>query len=192
MRIIGDVHQKFDKLYPLLRPNTVQLGDLGFIYPDLKDFRFIPGNHDNYSLLPEYSLGNYGFTKFGMEFFFIRGGFSIDRKWRRIGIDWWPQEELSQEQGEACLSLYKDVKPDLVLSHECPYELLPLFLKPYNLRDFGFEQEYLITRTGTLLQRCWEYHKPKLWIFGHYHTSVEINLDTRFICLNELEHIDLR
>jgi hypothetical protein len=35
-------------------------------------------------------------------------------------------------------------------------------------------------------------HKPKLWIFGHWHVPFdEVIAGTRFICLPELAYIDI-
>lgn len=37
-----------------------------------------------------------------------------------------------------------------------------------------------------------EIHRPKVWVFGHYHIDKDFELNgTRFICLNELSTIDV-
>jgi hypothetical protein len=38
----------------------------------------------------------------------------------------------------------------------------------------------------------WNFYKPETWIFGHWHLSFDkVISGTRFICLNELDAIDL-
>ena len=48
------------------------------------------------------------------------------------------------------------------------------------------------SRTRQALQAMWSAHSPELWIFGHWHKSFDHVLrGTRFICLAELEYIDI-
>jgi hypothetical protein len=77
------------------------------------------GNHDNYEewegrfiQQPAHFLGDFGVHKvpsFG-EFFFLRGGYSIDKAYRKEGRDWWPGEEVSYSQGMKALEMYGDLK----------------------------------------------------------------------------------
>lgn len=200
--VIGDVHQKFRPYNRILSKYeyTIQIGDFGFNYFVLDDkdstkHKFFPGNHDNYDYCYEYPhcLGDYGsFSLDNKDFFFIRGGFSIDKKYRMPGVDWFPNEELNLEECNNCLNLYKETKPDIVLSHECPDLVARLIGNPDVLREWGFNPETFQTKTQILLQQCFEYHQPKLWIFGHFHkTWQQIVNNTHFICLNELEILEL-
>ena len=69
LRIIGDVHGKYEPYHRLLRKTkfTIQVGDFGFDYStlttvDSKHHRILGGNHDNYDKIekcPHY-LGDYG------------------------------------------------------------------------------------------------------------------------------------
>jgi hypothetical protein len=43
-----------------------------------------------------------------------------------------------------------------------------------------------------MLEELFNIHKPELWVFGHYHVSRTVEEQgTRFVCLNELETLDV-
>jgi predicted phosphodiesterase len=192
--IIGDVHGKYKRYHEIIReterhPYSVQLGDFGFDYSTLKNVDpkhhvFIGGNHDNYDKVndvPNY-LGDYGhMVNFnGIDFFYYRGAWSIDRQYRTIGIDWWEQEQVKIEGFMQAREIYRQMKPDIVLTHDCP-ESIAAYLLPPNSRIFQ-------QTTGWALQELFNIHQPKMWFFGHWHKSREIQYgNTKFICLNELE-----
>jgi hypothetical protein len=118
--------------------------------------------------------------------FFVRGAFSIDQQYRTPHIDWWPQEELTLEQLQLAVQLYRDVKPELMVTHDCPLSITPRVGDPEVLRAFGFEQEPR-TRTQLALQEMLELRPPARWIFGHYHRHVTFeDQGVRFTCLGEL------
>ncbi|MBW3596935.1 MAG: metallophosphoesterase [Planctomycetes bacterium] len=202
LRFIGDVHGQIHRYVPLCRAaeHTVQVGDLGFRrhYAAVIDqldparHRFIPGNHDDYGLLPPHCLGDFGVHEAaGVEMFFVRGALSIDKNFRTPQLDWWPEEELTQEQLDAAIREYERVKPQLVVTHDCPLSVSPIVGDATVLRAFGFEEEPR-TRTQLALQAMLEIHPPARWIFGHYHrdTSFE-HSGVYFTCLAELSVLDL-
>jgi predicted phosphodiesterase len=192
--LIGDVHGKFRRYHEIIRekdrhPYTIQLGDLGFTYSSLynvdpKYHLFIGGNHDNYEKVdsvPNY-LGDYGYTiNFnGIDFFHYRGAYSIDKQYRTIGIDWWENEQVNIETFMKARELYRDIKPDIILTHDCPQDIALQMLEPH--------QRVYENITSWALQELYNIHQPKLWFFGHWHRSVKIQHgNTQFICLNELE-----
>ncbi len=200
LRIIGDVHQRWGQYHLLLRKAhfTLQLGDFGFDYTTLSTVdadrhRFLGGNHDNYdeaAKWPHY-LGDYGLhcvPGFG-DVFFVRGGLSIDQQsggrggGRRIeGVDWWPAEELRMADCYAALDEYTRVRPDFVVSHECPRSVVP---------HVTASSHILPSRTNQLLERMLETHRPQRWVFGHYHQSWQRVIGgTHFTCLDVLECLD--
>lgn len=192
--LIGDVHGKYERYHRIIRekdrhPFTVQLGDFGFDYTTLKNVDpkhhvFIGGNHDNYDKVadvPNY-LGDYGhMINFnGIDFFYYRGAWSIDQKYRTIGIDWWEQEQVKIEGFMKAREIYRQIKPDIVLTHDCP-ESIASYLLPPNSRIFQ-------QTTGWALQELFNIHQPKYWYFGHWHKSWSMTINgTNFKCLNELE-----
>lgn len=198
LTVIGDVHGHYDQYERMARKRdyTVQLGDLGFKYNCLKNLdadrhKVVGGNHDNYDIIHEFPnyLGDFGNCSLGgVDFFFLRGAYSIDRDLRTIGVDWWPQEELSHESFEFAKDLYEQTLPKIVITHCCPHSIIPHFLHPSDASGKVYN-----TRTDWALQELLEIHRPSLWIFGHYHISKSLEVkSTRFVCLNELETIELR
>lgn len=191
--LIGDVHGKYKRYHEIIRehdrhPYTVQLGDFGFDYETLKNVDpkhhvFIGGNHDNYdkvNSVPHY-LGDFGYMNInGIDFFYYRGAWSIDRQYRTIGIDWWEQEENKVEAFMQARELYRSIKPDIVLTHDCPETIVPYLLPPYS--------RVYQNSTGYFLQELFNIHQPKIWRFGHYHVRWTKNINgTNFRCLDELE-----
>jgi hypothetical protein len=192
--IIGDVHGKYKRYHEIIREKdrheyTIQLGDFGFDYSTLKNSDpknhvFIGGNHDNYEVVndvPNY-LGDYGhMVNFnGINFFFFRGAYSIDRQYRTIGVDWWEQEQLKIEDFIKARELYRGVKPDIVLTHDCPQSLYPYLLPP--------GAKIYENITSWALEELFNIHQPKIWRFGHFHKSWNMTINgTNFRCLNELE-----
>jgi len=188
--LIGDVHGKYDQYVKIARKRefTVQLGDLGFKYNCLKNLepnshKFVGGNHDQYDIINEYPhyLGDYGNCSLGgVDFFFYRGAYSIDRQYRTIGIDWWEQEQVAIDQFMKARELYRETKPDIVLTHDCPESIALMLLEP--------GQNIYQNITGWALQELFNAHQPKTWIFGHWHRSWTMKVNgTDFTCLNELE-----
>lgn len=195
--IIGDVHGKYERYHKIVsrtkeNPYTLQLGDFGFKYETLKNIDstkhlILPGNHDNYNMCYRYPhfLGDYGYTSLNrVEFFYYRGAYSIDRSYRTIGIDWWEDEQVSIDQFMKARELYRQVKPKIVITHDCPQsiaaQMIPLGGRIYE------------NTTGWALQELLNIHEPELWLFGHWHRSKTIQYGkTKFMCLDELETYDI-
>ena len=208
LRLIGDVHGYWGSYHLLLRKAhfTVQLGDFGFDYATLSTVdpdrhKFLGGNHDNYDEVekwPHY-LGDYGLhcVPGFRDIFFVRGGYSIDSQTggrdggpRIMGLDWWPDdpayrpaEELYMADCYAALEEYSRIRPDFVITHECPTSVIPHVTASSRLKP---------TRTNQLLERMLDVHQPRRWVFGHYHRSWQRVIGrTHFTCLRELECLDL-
>lgn len=192
--IIGDVHGKYQNYLNIVKNHeyTIQLGDYGFKYESLKDVDhnnhlIIGGNHDNMDKIinTAHYLGDYGYTELnGINFFWYRGAYSIDRQYRTIGINYWSNEENNIETFIKARELYRKVKPDLVLTHDCPESIVYQMLSP-NHRIYQ-------NITNWALQELFNIHQPKRWFFGHHHQSKTIQYgNTKFICLDELETYSL-
>jgi hypothetical protein len=195
--LIGDVHGKYQRYYEIVRekdrhPYTIQLGDFGFKYDTLKNLdpekhKVLGGNHDNYDVVREvpHYLGDYGISSLnGLEFFYYRGAYSIDQQDRTIGINWWAQEEVEIEGFLKARELYRQTRPDFVISHDCPESVSPYLLDPWS--------RIYQNKTGWALQELFNIHKPKFWRFGHYHKKWSMDIEgTNFKCLDELEVEDI-
>lgn len=197
--ILGDIHGKYKRMHEIIRKKDrheyiVSLGDVGFSFEtfdnvDPKKFVIVGGNHENYDKIihiPHY-LGDYGYmVNFnGIDFFYYRGAYSIDRQYRTVGIDWWEKEQVSIDQFMEARKLYASIKPDIMITHDCPDFIVPHYI--------GFDKPVYQNITNWALGELWNIHQPKLWIHGHHHKSKTTIYDnTKFICLDELETYDIQ
>jgi len=202
LRIIGDVHGNIKKYKSLAEKAefSIQLGDLGFDYSLLENnfssniHKVLAGNHDNYEQRDgvfinqtKHFLGDYGVIQVPNigDIFFVRGGRSIDAASRVLGVDYWSEEELSYEQANKAIELYKRVEPDFVVSHECPESVINYVS---NFDSYFVKPSF----TAKLLQAMLDEHKPKVWFFGHHHKRfLKVIDNTEFNCLDELECCDI-
>jgi hypothetical protein len=205
LRVIGDVHCNLSDYTGIANksPYSIQVGDVGFNYKwinknlDSTRHKIIAGNHDNYLVengvfikqTPHF-LGDYGVytvPDFG-DIFFIRGGRSIDWFLRTEGRNWFKEEELTYAQGMKALELYQEVKPEIVISHECPTEIIPFV----SSMDTYHGEKLHPSFTAHMLQTLFNVHQPKQWFFGHFHINKHIEVNrTNFYCLDELSYMDI-
>lgn len=201
IRIIGDVHGKYKHYKKIIKESpypTIQVGDMGVGFmnsntgkmmtnPPHKTMvdnnaRFIRGNHDNPFVCKKHSqFINDGHVENNI--MFVGGADSIDKEWRTEGFDWWKDEQVSREDFIEIINKFEKQKPKIMITHDCPWSLYTQIHKHvYKVRN----------DTANAFDIMFSVYKPKLWIFGHHHKSFDKNiLGTRFICLNELEFIDL-
>ncbi len=209
LRVISDVHGLRKEYLQIVDEveYSLQLGDMGFHYEFLSNVdpnkhKFFVGNHDNHDDKYNWAhcLQKFGSRKHGgLDFFFLEGGFSVDKDLRvkkeqmRIWPKtWWNNEELPQEELEECLRVYKEIKPDVLISHEPSRKIADLISNPDFLRDWGYDPDLFTTRTGETLNRMINAHTPKLHIFGHFHMNFDKVIDgCRYICQEELGYLDL-
>lgn len=211
IRFIGDVHGNYQSYLALINrvEYSIQVGDLGLNYEPLRKkenidwskHKAIAGNHDCYeensseyfSKQPMF-LENYGhFTLDNKGIFYVRGAWSIDWRQRQeynlfnSEAIWWEDEELSCQELEIAIDLYKQIKPEIVVTHECPSSIVQFVTNPLFTHAFGYDRSVIETNTNITLQRMLDYHKPERWFFGHYHCKKELILDrTIFRCLDQI------
>jgi len=196
MRFIGDIHGNFMQYCGIAQQvgHSVQVGDYGagFSYPypefDENNHRFIRGNHDSPEECRRHpnwiNDGRVEETIHSGAIMYVGGARSIDQEWRTEGHNWWPEEELSIAELGRMVDRYIDLKPAVMVTHDCPEAVVHPF--------FGSLAVSEDTRTRQAFQSMWEAHKPDLWIFGHWHYAVDQKvLGTRFICLDQLTYVDL-
>jgi hypothetical protein len=213
MRIIGDVHGKVDEYVNIANCSdvSVQLGDMSYDYSrmirvDSNKHKFLGGNHEDYNKYHKqpHSLGNWGLVNdevtlpFDNKVFFVRGGFSpnvhslIDEYVLTGKQKWFYDEELKETVLDNAIYNYSIVLPDIVLSHDCPIDVKNTFFDlPEIMKKFEWNKNHH-SRTQNALQCMFNIHKPKLWLFGHWHRSYDMIIDgTRFICLDKLKYKDI-
>jgi predicted phosphodiesterase len=202
LTFIGDVHDKIDEYLEIIKdePYSIQLGDMGFNYSELynidtKHHRFVPGNHEKYPVLNKWmqepnSFPIHGLFKMnGVEIFAFRGAFTIDQDRRVEGIDWFRDEELAQEELDKTVRDIVDIKPQIIVSHDCPTRICNILLRD-KIGDIAkYAPTYIPSRTQHAMQLAFELVsiKPKYWIFGHHHSWFKkVIEDTQFVCVPEL------
>lgn len=191
-KIFGDVHGLIDKYWKILsklnpKEKSIQIGDFGFKREhdwflnnvDYNKHKILFGNHDYYPYLNhDHSMGDYHYEQ---GIFYVRGGESIDKNFRRVGVDWFEEEEIRFRTWYNIMDYYEQVKPTVVVTHDAPKEIGAKLVN---------SPRKSITREG--LSELLNIHEPDLWVFGHYHKSAIIEYGPiTFICLDELEVLDL-
>lgn len=221
IRFIGDVHGGYRPnraIYNRLTTQaeySLQVGDLGRDYGHLHrpvidslKHRVIAGNHENFDEFVNFDQRNKCYWRnqkhflgdFGMwhipdfyDIFYVRGGFSLNHVQKKIYRTWSEEEELSYSKLSQAIDLYTSLKPEFMVSHECPIELVQFLSNPNFTKLFGYDTPIIKTKTNTALQAMFEAHKPKYWIFGHYHKRWEKEIDgCKFICLDMIRETNYK
>ena len=190
--LIGDVHGKIDRYEQILKKYSdidmsFQLGDFGFKKEhdwyisniDTAKHRIVFGNHDYW---PYNFDGQYFscFTIKGYRIATIAGAYSLDWMYRKEGVSWFKNEEMSYTMMNECIRKIVNFKPDIILSHECPRCIKRDMFEIYDDSSI----------TGQGMQMIFEQHRPKHWFFGHHHCSKQKNIEEIFFkCLIELETV---
>lgn len=211
-RLIGDIHGMVNdyKTYSIgnFDGRTIQLGDFGiglggsdYWHESINAFhsdgthRFIRGNHDHPARCKSEMVGYIPDGTVEDDVMFIGGAWSIDNPaaepgWyrRTAGVDWWFDEECSDEQFETMFETYKQVKPRVMITHDCPASVsYPMFWGSGFLKGRVYPN-----RTSKWFDKFFEAHQPDFHFFGHWHkTMVFKQHKTWFICLGELDYIDV-
>lgn len=105
----------------------------------------------------------------GRQVLSLGGAVSVDKKWRREGTDWWPDEEITdQHVAEAIAGGHAD----LMLTHESP-ALTPVRAVREVLRTNPLEfpddvrADSAVSRSR--VTEVWDTVRPELLIHGHMH-----------------------
>jgi hypothetical protein len=98
----------------------------------------------------------------GIRFLGVGGGYSIDKRLRAPGIDWFPEESISDEQYQQITSDPDQV--DVCVFHDAPYGA-PLPFELYPIFDAVWNRE--------LLAKIVNHVRPALILHAHYHVAYE-------------------
>ena len=210
-RIIGDIHGEWETYHDTATnainfggcERTIQVGDfgVGFAGPYWHDradefhwdgtHRFIRGNHDK----PEKCKEMAGWIKDGLienDVMFIGGAWSIDHMLRTEGTSWWADEELSTEELYRMIDIYEQVKPRVMITHDCPLDVSTEMFIQSGLALFGRHAKTIPTRTGMAFNTMIDIHQPEEWYFGHWHKSMQYKYGrTMFQCIGIHDHVDV-
>jgi len=106
---------------------------------------------------------------------FLGGADSVDRFWRREGLDWWPEEQITPDDIQRVHADHYDY----VFTHCCPFSVFEhnrgFLCNMYaNIDKFNHTSEKMLD----LLCNKITYGE---WFFGHYHA--DIRLSPQFRCV---------
>ena len=201
--VVGDVHNDFGKLNALINVKRPELiiccGEFGYWprHPKADQIEkikthgarllWIDGNHEDFWALkanePKHHFTNAQYMPRGSTYtlpdgrniLFMGGARSTDKEFRTIGVDWFPEEEISQ----ADLMHLPDMKIDIFITHTCPEELFSELV-----------QHDLHEKDPSRVALSWlkDQYKPSLWIFAHWHMYKEGWLGgINWYCLSSIE-----
>ena len=112
------------------------------------------------------------------EIFFCRGERSSDKADHSEGVDWFAEEELTNDRLTEAIAHYRATRPQFVVTHTAPTSLY---------RQIAPGSTWMPSRTSEALQRMLDWHRPLYWLFGHFHIGWGKKIQgTLFLCLDEL------
>jgi hypothetical protein len=154
---------------------------------------FVDGNHEDFTQLESLGSGmlpdgrvpvvpriyhlprGHRWDWHGRRWLACGGGVSLDRACRRAGSDWWPQEEISDEQERA---LTGAGVADVMVCHDCPAAVPHSFPRPpaeWSQADLRRNDAH-----RARLQRITAAIRPRYLMHGHLHRSYQRDCDFGF------------
>ena len=150
-----------------------------------KELRWCEGNHEDYwslkqrisdEILPGIIYQPRGSTYTlpdGRVILFMGGASSIDKNQRILGINWFPDETITQKD----LYNLPDINIDIFITHTAPTVLVNDVIPEHSNKT--------LEPSNHALSALWEIYKPDLWFFGHYHHYYYSNIKgTKYFCLS--------
>jgi predicted MPP superfamily phosphohydrolase len=174
--------------------SIIQVGDFGYfpnLYPEFITYLnnlnppipiyFIDGNHDDHWNLPK---SNEPVELFPSIFYiprgyiyksilFLGGASSIDKHHRTIGIDWWPEEEISYKDYLTSITNISNNQLDILITHTSPSN---------EVLTFSDTNDY----SNRVINNFISTYRPRLHIHGHHHYQYELKGETTVIGLGSL------
>jgi DNA repair exonuclease SbcCD nuclease subunit len=182
---------------------VVQVGDFGF-WPSQPSWLwypkstlpvpvfFIDGNHEDHAALRKAALfevkkvsENYdaayiprGYAEGG--YVYCGGATSYDRAYRTEGLDWFPEENITDEDIRRAIRNCEGKSIRIMVAHETIREAFRIIKRPgWSFADQNRER----------LEELFHAARPEIYIHGHYHFHREYEyLGCRFICLQNPDH----
>ena len=158
---------------------------------------WIDGNHENHTKLrADYASRDDGMVQIrpniiyiprgtrwewgGVSFLGIGGAHSIDKKYRKEGVSWWPEEMITDEEVALCA---EGGPVDVVVAHDVPMFMnLSAHLWKIGVEPWRWYGESVENRSR--LSQVFDAVKPKRWYHGHYHLRYTDSIDQcRFVGL---------
>ena len=169
-------------------PNKITNWKLKGVKPKNTKVFWCDGNHEEHPTLSQNGKINEVYENIfhasrgstleidGLHVLFCGGADSIDKNLRTAGHDWFPEENITQQEFEKMMS---HDKIDIVISHTCPLEF------EVNT-EFG-EKHKDVNRQA--LSEVLKKYRPHKWFFGHWHMFKQGQFEgTKWCCLDYPNH----
>ena len=148
---------------------------------------FIDGNHEDFTLLAQMATSamvpdgricvrddiyhlprGHRWAWHGRQWLACGGGVSLDKAARRPGLDWWPQEEITEQQEAAIIG---SGTADVMVCHDCPAAVPHSFRPPpsqWSPTDLARNDAH-----RRRLQRIADAVRPAHLMHGHLHRAYQ-------------------
>ncbi len=220
--ITGDIHGYIDisKLFPenftigpkLTRDDFLIIcGDFGLLWNDSEEEQYwlgwldscpwttlwIDGNHENFSMLSKFPVGDWNggkvqfitdniihlmrgsvFTIDGLDFFVFGGAESHDKELRTLGESLWDEELPSAEEIDTGRKNLQNINwnVDYVITHSLP---------TYAQDDLFGEGSFPVNPLTDFLEEVADNIECRVWFTGHYHVTMEYD-DAYYLIYNDI------
>jgi Icc-related predicted phosphoesterase len=169
--------------YPIDRPIHLICGNHEYL-PDLVNLKTITEVWDNAFYIPRGTILTLGDKNVG----FCGGAGSIDKGFRTPGVDWFPEEAVTDED----VAKFNNQKIDLLVTH-CPPRIviknnLHIF-RPQDMLRFGVTEQW-VDYSQIQIQKIWEKLGQPALVCGHMHQPF-IYRNIRILDINEVYSITL-
>lgn len=143
--------------------------------------RFIDGNHEDHETLKTFVFPNENWNcrhirrgTIENNTFFMGGATSIDRAQRRVGFDWFPEENISYAETNAAIDLIEsdsirkdDIK--IFVAHDMPSHVVK-YVAPSAALDRDNNRR-------TLSELLYRLPHVKVYVHGHHHRPMRYTAD---------------
>ena len=100
----------------------------------------------------------------------LGGAYSVDKQWREPNVEWWADEQPSDEIKAYVEQQLATQDVDAILSHTCPFKYIPTEMFLSGIKQSGVDQS-----TELWLDTIEERINYKAWFCGHWHTDKRID-----------------
>lgn len=153
-------HDSLDKLTGGVRDDFVPMGD-----------RY-SGSHWLW-----YSPRGHTWEWGGVRFMSVGGAYSVDKAVRKPGLDWFPQEDITDDDVDHAIA---QGKVDVLLTHDVP-SVAPVLEKLLIVKGRRYKLIPEAEKNRIQLEKVRVATRPKLLFHGHYHVNYRERIDGTLI-----------
>jgi predicted phosphodiesterase len=178
----------------------LHLGDYGYDFsPDFRTsleaslrrtnltLQFVDGNHEDFTWLYKQPIGEDGRRQIsehvhhlprgyrwewdGVRFLAMGGAYSVDRRWRQLGVSWWSEEVITEEEIERAQA---GGETDIMISHDVPQGVQ---VPGLNSSQWPRLEILRAEEHREQLRKVTDVAKPREVWHGHYHICYDRKVD---------------